>query len=257
MSDHRWRRLAGVRSGVRELLFCAGLYIAYTSSRLLASNDEHAAYARARELLDVEHPVFLDVEHALNRLFVDHDLIGILGSYWYASAHYLLTLGVLIWLWCRDREAYLPARRALVVATLIALALYLLLPTAPPRFFPHYADVLALHSDVGWWSSDASAPKGMGDLTNELAAFPSLHCGWSLWVALVVQQNVTRPLVRALAWASALATAIVVIGTGNHWLLDVLVGWIVVVAGVVSVSAAAGQPTLVGSATGRGELSHG
>jgi len=248
-----WERLAGVRAGVRELLFCLGLYVAYSASRLLASNDMDAALDRGRQLLRLEQPVLLDFEHWLNRLFLEHDVIGILGSFWYSGAHYLVTLGVLVWLWFRCREAYLQARRALIVGTLIALALYLLLPTAPPRFFAEYQDVLVVHSDVGWWGSDASAPKGMGHLTNQLAAFPSLHCGWSLWVALVVHKNVQSALLRAAAWAGAATTAIVVIGTGNHWTLDVVVGWIVVITGVVSVSTATGRPTLVGSTAGGGD----
>ena len=55
-----------------------------------------------------------------------------------------------------------------------------MLPTAPPRLFGGYTDVLALTSADGWWGGDASAPKGLGGLTNQLAAFPSLHAGWAL-----------------------------------------------------------------------------
>ena len=69
----------------------------------------------------------------------------------------------------------------------------------------------------------------MGQLTNELAAFPSLHAGWALWVALVVRRNTTNLWLRGLAWLHALITAVVVIGTGNHWILDVAVGWAVVI----------------------------
>jgi len=116
------------------------------------------------------------------------------------------------------------------VASLIALACYLLLPTAPPRLTGGgYLDVLSLHSNVGWWGADASAPKGMGQLTNELAAFPSLHAGWALWVALVVQRSTRNYWARGLGWAHAVITAVVVIGTGNHWILDVAVGWALVI----------------------------
>ena len=125
---------------------------------------------------------------------------------------------------------YSPARWALVVSCLIALACYLLLPTAPPRLTSgSYIDVLDLHADAGWWGADASAPKGMGGLTNQLAAFPSLHAGWALWVALVVRRNTHNYWLRGLAWMHAAITATVVIGTGNHWILDVAVGWAVVI----------------------------
>lgn len=245
-----WRRLAGVRAGIRELLFVTVLYVAYTSSRLLASDDMSQAKSRAHQILSIERAVDLDIERPLNQFFVHHDVIGLLGCYWYSTAHYILTLVVLVWLYARGRERYLPARRALLIGTVLALALYLMLPTAPPRFFPHlYDDVLLLHSNQGWWGADASAPKGMGDLTNQLAAFPSLHCGWSLWVAIFVWRNVRNWVVRILAALSAAATAIAVIGTGNHWILDVIVGWMVIIAGVVSVSAFTPRPIVLEAAS--------
>jgi membrane-associated phospholipid phosphatase len=92
-----------------------------------------------------------------------------------------------------------------------------------------FTDIMSLHAADGWWSTDASAPKGMGQLTNELAAFPSLHAGWALWVALVVRRSTRNYWARGLAWLHAVITAVVVIGTGNHWILDVAVGWAVVI----------------------------
>jgi membrane-associated phospholipid phosphatase len=249
-----WRRLAGVRAGVRELIFVTVLYVAYDASRLLASNNMGEAKERARAILHIEQAVGLDIERSLNQFFVRHETIGLLGCYWYSTAHYILTLVVLVWLYTRGRERYLPARRALLVGTVLALALYLMLPTAPPRYFPHlYHDVLLLHADQGWWGADASAPKGMGDLTNQLAAFPSLHCGWSLWVAIMVWKNVKNRVVRLLACLGAALTAISVVGTGNHWTLDVIVGWMVVIAGVVGVSAFSGRPRLLEAASTDGD----
>lgn len=229
------QRLAPVSAGVRELLLITALYIAYTSSRLLASNDEQAAVHRAKVLLRIQKAARLNWEHVVNGFFVRHDAIGIFASFWYASAHYIVTLSVLVWLYFKGRHAYLPARRALMVATVLALSLYLMLPTAPPRFLEGYTDVLSLHSDVGWWGADASAPKGLGHLTNELAAFPSLHAGWSLWCALVLQRHARWRIVKIFGWLGAFVTAAAVVGTANHWVLDVLVGWMVTIAGVVAV----------------------
>ena len=120
---------------------------------------------------------------------------------------------------------------------MIALAFYLMLPTAPPRMMDHYVDILKSHSDQGWWGADASAPRGMGHLTNELAAFPSLHAGWSLWCALALHRHARFAVTKVLGWVGALTTAVAVIGTANHWILDVVVGWMVVIAGVVAVAA--------------------
>lgn len=231
------RRLAGVGAGVRELILIAVLYVAYTASRLLASNDAAPALHRAKVLRRIEQAIGLDWEHPINMFFVRHDTIALLACYWYSTAHYIVTPAVLIWLYFKGRHAYVPARRALTVATLIALALYLMLPTAPPRMLEHYVDILSIHSDQGWWGADASAPRGMGNLTNELAAFPSLHAGWSLWCAISLQRYARSPIVKVLGWAGALATVIAVLGTANHWVLDVVVGWMVVIAGFVAANA--------------------
>ena len=73
-----------------------------------------------------------------------------------------------------------------------------------------YVDVLSLHASDGWWSADASAPRGVGGLTNELAAFPSLHAGWALWVAISLQRNAPWPALRWAVWAYAAGTSVVV-----------------------------------------------
>lgn len=215
--------------GLREIALIGSLYLFYTITRTFAENDLGPAQDRAGDLKHLEQILHIDWEHNLNNWLVSHNTLGVLACYSYATAHYLVTLTVLIWLFRKGAQAYTPARWVLVVSCLIALACYLLLPTAPPRLSGGYVDVMSLHSGDGWWGADASAPKGMGDLTNELAAFPSLHAGWALWVALVVRRNTRNHWVRALAWAHAVVTALVVVATGNHWILDVVAGWAVVI----------------------------
>ena len=51
----------------------------------------------------------------------------------------------------------------------------------------------------------------------------------ALWVALVVRRNTRNPWARGLSWVYAVMMAAVVIGTGNHWVLDVAVGWALVI----------------------------
>ena len=220
-----------VRSrGAWELGLVLVLYVAYSASRLLANGSMGPAVERAGELLHLERLLLLDWESSLNELFVEVRAVGVFGSFWYATAHYVVTAVVLVWLYRQGAVRYVPARRALVAATLLALTVYLLMPTAPPRLSPGFVDVLELHSAQGWWGGDASAPKGLGGLTNQLAALPSLHAGWALWVAVMLQRH-ARPPWRLLGWLHAGITAVVVVGTGNHWVLDVVTGWAVVVLG--------------------------
>lgn len=225
---------------VLEVALLAVLYVGYSASRLLASDDRSEALDRAKDLLGLEQAWHLDVERTLNDWVAAHDVVAVASSYWYATAHYVVTAAVLAWLFLRRPGLYGRARTSLVVASLTGLACYLAVPMAPPRFVEGYTDVLALHSGAGWWGGDASAPRGLGDLTNELAAFPSLHAGWALWVALVLASAGVGRAWRVAGYVYALTTAFVVVGTGNHWLLDVVGGWIVVGVAWAAVEAVGG-----------------
>ena len=221
----------GLKRGAIELTFLAILYVGYSASRLLASNAFAPARGRALDILAFEKSWRIDAESWLNDKFVQYDWLGLFGSYWYATTHYIVTAVILVWIYRRSASEYVTARRALVFSTILGLSFYLVMPTAPPRMISGmYVDVLSLHSAAGWWGADASAPKGLGGMTNELAAFPSLHAGWALWVAIVlIRANVHR-IIQALGIAYAAVMTIVIVGTGNHWVLDAIVGWIVVLA---------------------------
>ena len=194
----RWVR------AILELFLIVVFWVVYSLARLLADTNMKPALERANELVHVESIIGIQWEITLNRLFTDHRVLGLIGSYWYATLHYVVTAAVLIWLWRLGYDRYGPARRALAIGTLLALLAYISLPTAPPRFISGYVDVLSLHAADGWWGADASAPRGLGGLTNELAAFPSMHAGWALWVALALQIYATRKWVRVLGWTYAL-----------------------------------------------------
>ena len=244
-------------TAVRELVLLVILYAGYTSARLLASNDRDRATRRAAELATIEHRLRLNWEHPAITLATAHPWLGVAASYWYSTAHYLLTPVVLVWLYRRHPSRFGRARTALALATFAGLAIYLLLPTAPPRLLPGYSDVLALHAHAGWWGADASAPRGLGGLTNELAALPSLHAGWSLWVALAIHTCARGLRVRALAWTQTLLTAAVVVLTGNHWVIDVLAGWGVILTGWLLASLAYLVPNTPHEATGDTRLALG
>lgn len=227
---------ARVRRGAIEVSFLTCLYVVYSASRLLASNDFPAARGRASSVSSLEKGWRIALEHPLNDFFANNNLVGLFGSYWYATTHYIVTAGILLWLYHRGATHYVTARRALVVATIIGLSFYILLPTAPPRLFDgSYVDILSQHAQAGWWGADASAPRGLGGMTNELAAFPSLHAGWALWCAIALIRAGVRPLFQRLGVIYALITTIVIVGTANHWVIDALTGWIIVGLGWVLV----------------------
>jgi hypothetical protein len=232
MVSHRGRRWAGAR----ETLLLGLLLGAYSLVRLIAPDGPGDAAMRAVQILNLERATTLDVELPVIRAITSSPIAAMSASVWYASAHYVVTAGVLTALWFRAREKYRALRRVLVLATAAALVFYLVMPTAPPRLLAGaYPDVLAQTAGAGWWGSQGSAPRGLGGLTNQLAAFPSMHAGWALWVAVAAFVASRARVWRVLGVLHALVTAIVVVGTANHWVLDVLAGWVLVVlaAGVL------------------------
>jgi hypothetical protein len=216
-----------------ELVLLGLLYVGYSAARLLADDDRRRAVANAHHLIGVESWLHVDVEAALNHLVAGAPAVALLASYWYAALHYLVTPAVLVWVYRWHPLGYRRVRNALVVASAIGLAGFVLLPVAPPRMLTGYVDVLATTSAHGWWGGDASAPKGLGGLTNEMAAMPSLHVGWALWCAWVVFLCSRSRWLRGLATTYAAGTVLVVLGTGNHYLLDAVGGAAVLALGVL------------------------
>ena len=86
---------------------------------------------------------------------------------------------------------------------------------------------MAQYGSYGWWGSDASAPRGMGHLTNQYAAMPSLHVGWSLWCGIMLFRFGRHWTIRTLGVIYPVVTTLVVLGTANHYLMDAAAGVLV------------------------------
>ncbi|MFI1975232.1 phosphatase PAP2 family protein [Streptomyces wedmorensis] len=218
-----------------ELSLIAVVYAAYTGGRLLVRGDEAAAVENGLAILRREEALGIDAEHPLNRLFTDVPALGIPADFAYASLHYLVTPAILVWLFRRRPAHYRSARTWLMVSTLLGLVGFTLLPTCPPRLLdPVYGftDTMAHFSAYGWWGGEASAPRGLGGMTNQYAAMPSLHVGWALWCGVMLWRYGRTPLAKALGMAYPLVTALVVMGTANHYLLDAVAGVAVMGAGL-------------------------
>jgi hypothetical protein len=157
---------------------------------------------------------------------------AVVACYLYALLHYALTPLVL---WVSRRRggwSYHRGYWALVVASGLALAVYATYPVAPPRLMPGLgiSDVMRDYSAYGWWGASASAPRGLGDATNEFAAMPSMHCGWALWCGIQLWQLGGRWW-RVVGVAYPSTMALIVVATGNHFVLDVVAGGLAVVLG--------------------------
>ncbi|RLL67033.1 phosphatase PAP2 family protein [Streptomyces sp. Z26] len=221
-----------------ELPLLIAMYALYSAGRLVVSDDSTArAVDNGLAILSFERDLSLNFEHPLNRVLTSEAWIGIPADFAYASLHYLVTPGVLIWLWKRRKGEYRAMRTWLMLSTLLGLVGFTLVPTCPPRLLDAthgFTDTMAQYGDYGWWSTEASAPEGLGGLTNQYAAMPSLHVGWALWCGVVLWRHGRRSgWLRTLAVAYPLSTTVIVMGTANHYFLDAVAGAAVMGVGLL------------------------
>ncbi|MFI6059528.1 phosphatase PAP2 family protein [Streptomyces sp. NPDC051286] len=225
-----------------ELPLIAIVYAIYLAGRLLVRSDVSTAVDHGLRILHLEKMLFLNAEHPLNRLMTAHPVIGIPSDFVYASLHYVVTPAVLVWIYQRHAAAYRAARTWLMTSTLLGLIGFALMPTCPPRLLDAthgFVDTMAQYSSYGWWGAEASAPRGMGWMTNQYAAMPSLHVGWALWCGILLWRHGRHPLLRAAGVVYPLLTTFVVMGTANHYFLDAVAG-----AAVMGVGALLTRPVM-------------
>ncbi|MFJ6984003.1 MULTISPECIES: phosphatase PAP2 family protein [unclassified Streptomyces] len=219
-----------------ELPLIVLVYACYSAGRLLARGDVTTAVDHGLAILRVEKVLRINAEHPLNRLFREETWIGVPADFWYASLHYIVTPVLLVWLFRSRALHYRAARTWLMTSTFIGLIGFTLLPTCPPRLLSAehgFVDTMAQYSAYGWWGGEASAPRGLGGMTNQYAAMPSLHVGWALWCGVILWRHGRTPLARVAAVVYPLVTTIVVMGTANHYFLDAVAGAAVMGAGLL------------------------
>jgi hypothetical protein len=232
-----------------ELLAVGWLVVLYDAVTNLAPLRLSAALGNARGLLHVEHLLHIDPELSLDRWLAAHHTLGLILSDYYDNAHFLVTLAILGWLWWARADLYRPLRNSLVLVNVLGFVVFWLYPVAPPRMLDGFTDVVASTHAFGSWHTGALASHA-----NQVAAMPSLHIAWAVWCTLALWRASERRWVRTLALAYPCLTGLAVVATGNHFLLDIVGGLLVLGGAVLLVDAPRrirGRPVLPRLALGR------
>lgn len=223
-----------------EAIAIAWLCWLYDIVTNLAPTRRAIALAHAASVLRIERSLGIDPELSLNRWLAGQHALALALSDYYDNAHFIVTLGLLALLWWRRPDIYPSLRNALVLANVIGFVVFWLWPMAPPRMLPGngFVDVVATTHAFGSWHTGSLAADA-----DQYAAMPSLHIAWALWCVVVVWRMTSRRWLRALGLLHIAVTTLVVLSTGNHFVLDVLAGALTAVLSFVIVRSI---PRLVG-----------
>jgi hypothetical protein len=226
----------------QEIGFILIVYYLYSLVRNAVPSHETGAFNRAQTVLSIERRLHINIEHTLNNLVAHTHWLAYICNYYYATLHFVVTIGVLIWLYVKHPLRYRSMRSVLIVTNLVALVGFWFISVAPPRMLHGYVDtVVKFHT----WGSLASP--GLAKESNQFAAMPSLHIGWSLWCAFAIVTLARRPWVRVIGALYPVATLFVILGTANHYVLDAVGGAAALALAIVGQRILSGRSAYLGS----------
>lgn len=146
-------------------------------------------------------------------------------------SHFLVSLVVAVALWCVSYPRYRRYLAALVTLTVMTLVTYVLVPAAPPWMAALNGRLPEVHRVVQesivtlGGSTLGSAVERGAAYSNPVAALPSLHAAIPMMLLLLFFRE-ARVWVRVVLVAYALTMACVLVYGGEHYVTDVLLGWL-------------------------------
>jgi hypothetical protein len=196
-----------------DMVIAGGGFFLYELGRIATNDGEARAYANAERLIAVQNVLRLPDEAGFQQFVLAHDLLLEVVNKIYSFFFLSTVIGILVWLYLNRPAVYRRVRNALGLSTLIALLIFALFPMAPPRLTPA-SNVIDSHARVGLRHG----------YMNQFAAVPSLHIGWVSLVGWGMWTSLGRVRGFLFAVVPCAVMMVAVVGTGNHFWLDGVIG---------------------------------
>jgi membrane-associated phospholipid phosphatase len=224
----------GWRHFVLQVGIWFGFYFTYLAVRHLTDQDPAKAKVNGLRVISLEwrltHHLF---ELSVARV-ADSSRFLLTASAWtYWNSEFTVIGLTLLWVYLRRHEAFARFRNTILLANLIGLVGFWLIPTAPPWMFP----------DKGFVAGVNHSSALLQTFGNSYAAMPSLHAADALIVGWFMVKTSRTIWAKALWALWPVWVWFCVIATANHYVLDVLAG---IAVAVVSLLATAWLPKLFG-----------
>jgi membrane-associated phospholipid phosphatase len=209
-----------------QFLIWFGFLGAYQVARGVADRDPSRAFANGWKVIDIEQRLTGLGELTLQGWTQSSQFLETLVSWTYWNSEFTVIGLALLWVYLRRNAAFTRLRNTILLANALGLIGYVLLPTAPPRFFTTigFDDTLAQFGGLNHGS-------GLIELaSNPYAAMPSLHAADALIIGIILASVVRRTVFKVLWLLWPVCVWFAVMATGNHFWLDVLAGIVLAAA---------------------------
>ncbi|NYE38435.1 membrane-associated phospholipid phosphatase [Nocardioides cavernae] len=196
--------------------------------------------------------------HVLGPARGDEALLGAVPTVWLqqhlvdGSAHWWDAVAALVYVthfltiplitavaWFRLRPRFGEWLAAVLTMSALGIATYLAYPAAPPWLAAARGDIGPVDriSSLGWQALGLDPVARLVESgqagSNPVAAMPSLHAAAALLATLFLWRSVGL-VWRVVLVAYALAMALTLVYTGEHYVVDVLAGWLVAATGAAA-----------------------
>jgi hypothetical protein len=206
-----------------EIIAVLTYYFVYSAVRNADAAHPERAFQHAKQLIDWQKALGIYHELAIHKWARNIEPVVVGANYFYGSFHFIVTIGVAVFLFRKFPDDFPWWRNTLAIATAIALIGFRFWPLMPPRLLPHsygFVDTLAKYPT--FWSFNSGAMK---KISNQYAAMPSVHCCWALWCACALVPRLKRTWGKLLAASYPILTVAVIVITANHYYLDAVGGF--------------------------------
>jgi hypothetical protein len=208
----------------RELLIVVTAYFCYFGGRSFVEGREVEATLRAIDLVHLQQNLGIFWEVDIQSWVLSHSLVENFANWTYVWGHWPVIILTAVWLFFMKRNEYSMYRNAFLISGSIGLMVFTLYPLAPPRLTPGFGFV------------DTANAYHLGPATsmlvNEYAAMPSLHFGWNLLVGIAIIQHAQSLPAKVLGVVMPAAMFFAIVATGNHYILDGVMGAVVALIGL-------------------------
>jgi membrane-associated phospholipid phosphatase len=160
-------------------------------------------------------------------------------SFWFS--HFFATLLVAVGIWLYRYQWFHRFAACIVLLAAMGLVTYVLFPAAPPwlagqhDYLPHTFRIThAAVNNLPVPKASAMFQQGT-EWGNDVAAVPSLHAAYTMLICLFLWPRVNRRW-RPLLVAYPVGMGLSLIYLGEHYLIDILLGWVYAAVAVYAVN---------------------